>query len=149
MTDILWSSFPNVGSISTGDIIVGIRAGVNVRFTAPVYGSENVIVTTPTQAMASNIIYLTNDPSSLVTYTLPLLSNVGDRLSVVGQSSNGWIITQTTGQQIQVSASHTTLGATGTLASSNRYDSINLICIVANTIWTCLGSGQTAGFTIV
>ena len=149
MADIKWSAYPNVGSIIAGDILVGLRAGVNVQFSAPIYGTQITVVTTPTQAMVSNTIYIANDVASLVTFTLPTTSAVGDRLSVIGQSADGWIITQAAGQQIEVSPLHTTLGATGTLASSNQYDSIELICIVANTIWTCFGGGQTQGFTIV
>lgn len=149
MADIKWSAYPNGGALQTADILVGLRSGLNYQFNAPIFGSQNVTVVTPTQAMASNTIYIINDPASLVTLTLPTTSSVFDRISIVGQSINGWIITQTVGQQIQVSPSHTTSGAGGSLASTNQYDSINLICIVANTIWTSFGGGQTQGFTIV
>lgn len=149
MATIEWSAFTNGGSLISGDTLVGIRSGVNTRFTAPIFGSQTTIVITPTQAMASNTVYIVDDPASLVTLTLPAVSAVGDRISVIGQSVDGWIIAQSPGQQIQVSPQQTTLGATGTLASTNQYDSINLICIVANTIWTAFGGGQTHGFTIV
>ena len=149
MADIKWSAFPNDGALQAGDILVGLRSGLNAQFTAPIFGSQIVVVVTASQAMASNTIYIANDVSSLVTFTLPTTSAVGDRLSVVGQSSGGWQINQATGQQIQISPSHTTLGGGGSLASTNQYDSLNLICIVANTIWTTFGGGQTQGFTIV
>jgi hypothetical protein len=149
MANIKWSAFTNVGALQASDVLVGLRAGVNVRFTAPIYGSQIVVVITPTQAMSSNTIYIANAAASLVTLTLPAASSVGDRISIVGQSANGWTIAQGAGQQIQVSPLSTTLGAGGSLSSTNRYDSIDLICIVANTIWTCLGGGQTTGFTIV
>ena len=149
MADIKWSAFPSGGAIQAGDILVGLRGGINYQINAPIYGSQKVVVITPTQSMVSNTIYLANDPVSLVTFTLPATSVVGDQLTVIGVSANGWIINQAAGQQSQVSPSHTTLGVGGSLASSNQYDSINLICIVANTIWSCFGGGQTTGFTIV
>lgn len=34
MADIKWSAFPSIGSLATGDILVGLRAGANVRFSA-------------------------------------------------------------------------------------------------------------------
>ncbi len=149
MADIKWSAFPSGGAIQVGDILVGLRSGLNYQLNAPTFGSQNVTVITPTQAMAVNTTYLVNDPASLVTFTLPAVSSTFDRISIVGLSANGWIITQGVGQQIQVSPLSTTLGATGTLASTGRYDTLNLICIVANTIWTSFGGGQTTGFTIV
>jgi hypothetical protein len=32
MADIKWSAFPSVGNLATGDVLVGLRAGANVRF---------------------------------------------------------------------------------------------------------------------
>ncbi len=34
MADIKWSAFPTIGSLATGDILVGLRAGANVQFSA-------------------------------------------------------------------------------------------------------------------
>lgn len=149
MADEKWSAFPNGGAIQAGDILVGLRSSANYQFTAPVYGSQIVVVTTPTQAMVSNTIYIANDPTSLVTLTLPATSAVGDIVSIVGASADGWSIAQAAGQQIQISPNHSTLGVGGSVASTNQYNSLNLICIVANTIWTSFGGGQTQGFTIV
>lgn len=149
MADIKWSAFPNGGALQAGDILVGLRAGVNEQFTASIFGSQIVVVTGTTQAMSPNTIYIANNATMRVVFTLPSTSAVGDRISVIGAGAGGWSITQASGQQIQVSPSATTLGGGGSLASTNQYDSLNLICIVANTIWTTFGGGQTQGFTIV
>jgi hypothetical protein len=149
MANIKWSAFPSGGAIEAGDILVGLRAGVNYQLNAPIFGSQNVVVSTATQTMAPNTIYIIDDASSLVTLALPATSAVFDRISIVGQSADGWLVSQAAGQQIQVSPLQTTLGVSGSLASTNQYDSISLICIVANTIWTSFGGGQTQGFTIV
>lgn len=34
MADIKWSAFPSIGELATGDVLVGLRAGANVRFSA-------------------------------------------------------------------------------------------------------------------
>ncbi len=34
MADIKWSAFPAIGALATGDVLVGLRAGANVKFNA-------------------------------------------------------------------------------------------------------------------
>ena len=34
MADIKWSAFPSIGALASGDILVGLRAGANVRFSS-------------------------------------------------------------------------------------------------------------------
>lgn len=98
--------------------------------------------------MVSNNGYFTNSGSRLL-MTLPLVSDVGARISIAGQGSGGWSIGQTAGQLIVTIAGNTTTGVMGSLSSTNRYDSINLVCEVANTQWTVLGGPQSAGLTIL
>lgn len=98
-------------------------------------------VTGTTQTMVANNGYIPNN-AGLVTLTLPTVAGVGTRLSVAGQGAGGWAIAQNSGQQINVGNAATTSGAGGSLASTNRYDSINLLCIVANTTWTTVGGPQ-------
>jgi hypothetical protein len=139
MADIKWSVFPNVGTITSGDELVGLRAGANVQFNAPIYGSQIVVVTTATQAMASNTIYIANCLTSLVTFTLPTASAVGDRLFVIGQSTGLWTITENAGQLMNMGNISTTT-TTGSLSSTFRYDVTELICLVANTTWNVIDS---------
>lgn len=148
MADEKWSAFPDVGDLESGDVIVGIRAGANVRFTPPLFDQQIVVVTTGSATMNTETIYITNF-GGLCTLTLPPISSVGDLISIVGQGAGGWLIAQGGGQQIIISPRNTTLGATGSLASSAQYDSLNLICIVANQIWTTFGSPQSDGLIIV
>ena len=147
MADIEWSAFPNGGALIAGDIIVGLRAGADYQFTAPIFGSDIVNVTTPTQAMVANTIYVANDPTSLVTFTLPATAAFGTIIQVVGNSSNGWIIDQNAGQSINVGNAASTVGVGGSVASSNRYDQITFFCVVANTTWNT--TGAVGNLTIV
>lgn len=74
---------------------------------------------------------------------LPATSVLGDMIEIALNGATGFIITQTAGQQIRWSGSTTTLGVTGTLATTGTGDSIRLVCETANTIWVGLsGNGN-------
>lgn len=148
MADIKWSSFTDVGDLQSGDTIVGLRAGANVRFAPPLFDQQVEVITSGSVTMDTETIYIANF-GTLCTLTLPVTSDVGNLISVVGQGAGGWLIAQAAGQQIIISPRSTTLGVTGSLASSAQYDSLNLICIVANTIWTTFGSPQSDGLAII
>lgn len=147
MADIKWSAFPNGGALIAGDIIVGLRAGANFQFTAPIFGSDIVNVVTPTQAMVANTIYVANDPTSLVTFTLPLTAAFGTIIQVVGNSVDGWTIAQNAGQSINMGNKTTTVGVGGSTSSTNQYDQITFFCVVANTTWNV--TGAVGNLTIV
>lgn len=105
-------------------------------------------VVTTNQVMFANNGYITNS-GSLVILGLPALSDVGAELSIVGLGAGGWEIIQNTGQSIIMSPSITTVGGSGAMLSTNRYDTVNLVCIVANLTWSVIGGPQSAGLTIV
>jgi phage tail tape-measure protein len=98
-----------------------------------------------TQSAAVQNGYVTTN-GALTTITLPAAASVGQLISVSGQGAGGWLIQCASGQNIQVG--NTSTSTTGSIASTNRYDSVDLICVVANTTWAvrCVFS---AGITIV
>jgi hypothetical protein len=129
----------NVSIVNSGGILtISATAG-------PSLGLNNV--TTPTFTMSSNNAYLANDPSSLVTLTLPTAAAFGTYLSVVGQSADGWSVVFNAGQNIIIGSAVST-ATTGSVSSTNRYDSMQLVCTVANTTWTNVG-GVQGNLTIV
>lgn len=105
-------------------------------------------ITAASQQMDSNNGYAANN-AGVVTLTLPTTSTAGDLLEIAGQGAGGWLIAQAAAQQIHIGSSASTLGAGGSVASTNQFDSLRLRCLVANTIWTALGAPQSAGLTIV
>jgi hypothetical protein len=105
-------------------------------------------VTGTSQAAAADSGYVTNN-AGLVTVTLPATAAFGTALSIIGKGAGGWSLAQNSGQNIQVGSVSSTVGAGGSVASTNRFDSIDLLCTTANTTWTVQGGPQTAGFTIV
>ncbi len=92
------------------------------------------LVNGTTQQATGSASYIPNN-AALVTITLPATSSVGQRLTVVGNGAGGWRIAQNAGQQINKSATATSVGTGGSLSSANRYDTAHLVCTVANTTW--------------
>ena len=85
-----------------------------------------------TQAMAVAHGYILNN-AGVVTATLPATAAVGDIMAIVGKGTGGWLMAQNSGQTVHFGSVNTTTGAGGSLASTNRYDSLEIICTTANT----------------
>ena len=148
----------NQGTISTGKsyiqtspapFTIGTSA-ITFALLSPSFGTNFTwyTITAASQVMTSNNGYAANN-AGVVTLTLPVSSSPGDLLEIAGLGAGGWLIAQGAGQQIHIGSVASTLGAGGSVASTNQYDSLKLRCLVANTIWTTLGSPQSAGLTIV
>lgn len=88
-------------------------------------------------AMVSNSGYIANGVGTLQ-MLLPAASAVGDIIRVAGITAPGWQITQNAGQQIQFGNLLTTVGAGGSLDSTLSGDTVELVCVVANTSWMVL-----------
>jgi len=98
------------------------------------------VVTGTTQAMVAQEGYIANN-AGLVTATLPATSAVGDTFAITGMNNaTGWKIAQNASQTIHFGSSDTTTGVGGSLASSATYDSVELICNVANTSFIVVSS---------
>jgi hypothetical protein len=98
--------------------------------------------------MAANTGYTSDDGATLVTFTLPTTSAIGDFVEINGKGAGGWTIVQAVGQQIHINGVSTTSGATGTLSSTGQFDAVRLRCLTANTIWEVV-SMQSTGLTYV
>ncbi len=84
------------------------------------------------QAAAVNNGYIISN-SSLTTVTLPATAAEGSIVAVQGKGAAGWVLAANTGQTIKMGSS--TTSSAGSLASTNLYDAIEIICITANTTW--------------
>jgi hypothetical protein len=154
-------------SMTNGQIIIGVTggtpvpgtitagSGISISNTAggiTISGTGSGIgwteVTGTSQAMTADSGWVANN-AGLVTLTLPTTAAFGTAISIIGKGAGGWLIAQNSGQNIQIGSVSSTVGAGGSVASSNRYDSIDLLCTTANTTWTIQGGGQSVGFTIV
>jgi len=107
-----------------------------------------ITVSDTSEQMTANNGYIPNN-AGLVTLVLPTTSEVGAEIKIAGQGAGGWVIIQGAAQQIHIGSTASTLGASGSVASSGQYDSLYLVCIVASTIWTTVGGPQSIGLTIL
>lgn len=162
------SSNYNYLALSNGQLLIGntgsdptpatLTAGTNISImnsggaiTISSSGSAGFswnVVTGTSQSMTTNNGYIVNS-ATLCTLSLPSTSSVGDRVTILGEGAGGWTISQASGQQIHIGSTASTSGTGGSVSSSNQWDTLNMICIVANTIWTTLGAPQSSGLTIV
>lgn len=80
-------------------------------------------------------------------FSLPATAAVGDTFLVASALGNtaGWIITQGAGQEIWSGTSHTTNGATGTLAGA-IHTTVTLMCTIANVEYIVV-AGSPNGLT--
>jgi len=146
-----------IGSTGNAPVLANLSAGTNISITNGAgtitiaatglagIGWNNVSGTSAT--MVADAGYVANN-SGLVTLTLPTTAAFGTFIYVQGFGSGGWTIAQNSGQSIHVGSLSTTVGAGGSLSSTNQYDSITLLCVTANTTWTSLG-GPQGNLTIV
>lgn len=152
MANEMFTQLPTVANATTSDIICAVQNNVSVQETlgqilalVPLF--TTVAVSGTTQQMVTNTGYIPTN-SALTTFTLPTTSAVGDNIEITGYGTGGWSIVEGTSQQI-ILGNKTTTATSGSVSSTNANDSINLRCVVANTIWTLRNAPQTAGFTIV
>ncbi len=149
-----------LGPLTNGQIIIGSTGAIPVAATLTpgsgisisnsagqitISGTGSGIgwseVTGTTQAMVADTAYVSNN-AGLVTLTLPATAAFGTAIVVLGKGAGGWLIAQNSGQNIQIGSSSTTIGVGGSVASTNRWDSITMICTTANTTWSMYGAPQ-------
>jgi hypothetical protein len=106
------------------------------------------VVAGTSATMTANSGFVANN-SGLVSLLLPATASVGSIIYVQGLGGGGWRVTQNASQTIHVGSVASTVGTGGSVSSSNQYDSMTLLCVVANTTWTVLGAPQSGGLTIV
>lgn len=128
---------------TAGQVLVSNGAGSNPSFQAVPGGFTWVDVVTGTQTIAASTGYVT-DNATLVTYTLPATAVLGATFRVLGGTlgAGGWTIAQNAGQAIHFGTSTTTTGTGGSLSSTNQYDNVECVAIVAggSTIWEVVAS---------
>ena len=144
------------GTMTNGQLIIGYTSGTPTAATlTPGAGisitngagsitiSSSAVVSNwvaqPTSTtMVVNTSYLATG-SGLVTLTLPAVCAQGTEFTIAGVGAGGWNIAQASGQQINFGNVATTQ-TTGSLASSNQYDVVYLVCTIANTQFSVLSS---------
>jgi len=130
---------PVVASITSTDSSITITAGAGTLDLSTNYSVTWSEQTGAAQAMVADNGYILNN-AGLVTATLPATAALGTIMRIVGKGAGGWAVAQNAGQTIHFGATDTTPGAGGSLASTNRYDCVSMVCITADTDFVILSS---------
>lgn len=145
-----------IGSSSAGPAMATLTPGsqVNVSNGAGAItltatgGFVATTVSGTSQTMNDEGLYIA-DNASLVTLTLPTTASAGTIIRIIGLGAGGWTIAQNSGQSIVVGTSTSTVGTGGSVSSSSQYDSVQLMCIVADTTWTTMTKPLSTGLVVV
>ena len=133
--------------IAPGPFTMGTTSIIFALFSSSVANFEWNVVTANT-AMLPNNGYRTNTAGA-ISLSLPATSSVGQQINLINYGAGLFTITQGAGQQIRVGAGVSTLGATGTVSAAAQYNGVEMICVVANTIWVAPVGPQSAGLIFV
>lgn len=136
-------------TLSAGQVLVGTTASDPAA--ATITGTAGITVSSTTGAIniagsgagitwvnqstasvtaAVNSAYVITDASA-VTVTLPTTAAVGSVVGVVGNGAGGWTLAQGAGGNTRFG----NVNSTTSIASTNQYDAIFVVCSVANTTW--------------
>lgn len=131
---------PVFGTLTgTGGITFTVGAGsLVINGTGGGFTWTDITGATQTIAVANG--YVTNRGGG-VTYTLPATATEGDMFRIAGKLG-AWSIAQNANQQILFGSSSSTVGVTGSIASTNVGDCAEVLCITsgASTIWRILSA---------
>jgi len=98
------------------------------------------VITADLDPMLVDHAYIVNK-AGLLTTTLPTTAAVGSILRVTGINTDlGWKIAQSANQIIHFGDASTTTGAGGSLASTLKRDSVELVCVVADLEFNVISS---------
>lgn len=132
------SGTPTAATLSQGTGITITNSAGSITIASTSVGPTWTNQTSST-TMAVNTYYIANS-GSLVTLTLPATAAQGTVFAVAGVGAGGWKVGQAASQQINFGNVTTTSGTGGSLASSNQYDVVYLLCTTANTQFSVLSS---------
>ena len=141
------------GSMTNGQVLIGSTGATPVLSTLTAAGGITITnaagsitisgtgggfswteVTALAQTMVANNGYVASNAGQVV-LTLPASSVIGDTVKVQGKGAGGWKVAQNAGQTIYFNSSTTTAGVTGYIESTQRYNSVELVCITNTSEW--------------
>ena len=130
--------FPVLATLASADASVTITNGAGTIDLAAATGFDWNESTGATQAAAVDNGYVTNRGGG-VTVTLPDTAAFGSVVRIAGKLGT-WVVAQNAGETIHFGNQDTTVGAGGSLTSTDDSDCVELLCTTANTDWTVLSS---------
>jgi len=128
---------PATLTAGSGISITNAAGSITIASTSSGVSWNNVTATSATMSVGNG--YLANN-AALVTLTLPTTAAQFSIIQIAGNGAGGWHIAQNASQVINFDATATTTGTGGSLASTNRYACVWLLCTVANTTWSVINA---------
>lgn len=125
---------------TAGQVLTSNGAGVAPTFQT----TTNIVWSVETVDLTAvvNHGYIANK-AGLLTITLPTTAAIGSTIIVTGINTDvGWRIAQNVGQTIYFGDQNTTTGATGYLESTQKRDTVQIVCVVADTDWNVIPGTQ-------
>lgn len=136
---------PVAATLTAGSGVSITNAAGSITVSATGGGLTWSTVSGTTQAAAINNGYITNNAGA-VTVTLPATAAIGSVVEIMGLGAGGWVLAANTGQTIRFG--NQTTSSAGSLASTDRYDTVTVKTLVANTTWSVVYS-VSGGLTVV
>jgi hypothetical protein len=131
---------PVGATLTSGDNITISSSSGSIQISATGSASFDwVHQTTTSVTMLPNTGYQV-DNSALVTLSLPTFLHAGDEFEIEAYGAGGWIVAQNAGQSIVFGNITTTVGASGSIASTNVGDCIRMVVNPDNTSLTVLSA---------
>lgn len=129
------SGAPAAATLTAGTGIAITNSANSITIAATGGSFAWVDATSSTQSLSVQTGYIT-DRSGGVAYTLPASASLGDQIRILGKQTS-WSIAQNANQQILVGSASSTVGVSGSVASTNVGDCIWIVCITsgASTVW--------------
>lgn len=129
---------PVVGTITTsGNISITTGAGtVALAGTGMASFTWNDVSGTSQAASAYSGYIISN--AGQTTVTLPATVAEGVTFAIAGKGAAGWILQANTGQTIHYGSSASS--SAGSLTSTNQWDSVQILCVTANTTFIVIAS---------
>lgn len=72
------------------------------------------------------------------TVTMPATAAEGTTFAVQGKGAAGWILQMNTGQTVHFGSSASS--SAGSLTSTNQWDSVQIVCVTANTTFAVISA---------
>lgn len=118
--------FGSVGTSTSG-------AGSTITIRVDTTGFDWSIITSATNpnTLVRENGYISKGAGA-VTFVLPATAAIGDSFIIAGYG-NLWTLTQAAGQSVTLGARTSTVGVGGSVTATNARDTIELVCVTANT----------------
>lgn len=136
LTGLISSGLTYPTADGTAGQVLGTNGAGALAFINNAAGSWVNSAATPVN-MVANTQYL-NNVVAAATFNMPATAAVGTMFELAGNGAGGWTIQMNAGQTANLNGSATSVA--GTLASTNQYNCIKLVCTVANTTFTVVTS---------